>query len=236
VLKAAINGNRPAGAHPALPVTPEQLAADATACVRAGAAAIHMHPRGGDGRESLEADVVDAAVRTVRAAARVPVGVSTGAWIEPDPERRAALVRQWREPDMASVNLSEAGAELVMAALLDADIGVEAGVWSVEDAERLHAAGLAGRLLRVLVEIVHPVADPAAEARRIDAALDDLGIHAPRLHHGEEGATWPVLRQAVALGRDTRIGFEDTLLLPDGERAESNERLVRAALDLTGAS
>ena len=233
LLKAALNGNRSPDAHPALPTTPEELAADAAACVRAGAGAIHMHPRGADGRESLDAGVVDAAVRGVRAAVRVPVGVSTGAWIEPDPERRAALVRTWREPDMASVNLSEAGAELVMVALLDAQIGVEAGVWSVEDAERLHATGLADKVLRVLVEIVHPVADPAAEARRIDAALDDLGVRAPRLHHGEEGATWPVLRQAVVLGLDTRIGFEDTLLLPDGGTAPSNERLVRAAAELT---
>jgi uncharacterized protein (DUF849 family) len=230
VLKAALNGNRRPGVHPALPITPEALAADAAACVRAGAAAIHVHPRDGGGRESLEAGVVDVAVRAVRAAARAPVGVSTGAWIEPDPERRAALVRGWQEPDMASVNLGEAGAELVMAALLDAEIGVEAGVWSVEDAERLSATGLADRVLRVLVEIVHPVADPEAEARRIDAALDDLGVRAPRLHHGEEDAAWPVLRQALVLGRDTRIGFEDTLLLPGGQTAESNERLVRAAL------
>jgi uncharacterized protein (DUF849 family) len=202
--------------------------------VRAGAGAIHMHPRDGDGRESLEAGVVDEAVRAVRAAARSPVGVSTGAWMEPDPERRAALVRRWHEPDMASVNLGEAGAELVIAALLDAEIGVEAGVWSVEDADRLAATGYADRVMRVLIEIVHPVADPEAEARRIDAALDDLGVSAPRLHHGEEDATWPVLRQAPALGRDTRIGFEDTLLLPGGETAESNEQLVRAAIEVLG--
>lgn len=232
LLKAALNGNRSPVAHPALPTTPEQFAVDAAACVRAGAGAIHMHPRRGDGRESLEAGVVDPAVRAVRAAARVPVGVSTGAWIEPDPERRAALARTWQEPDMASVNLGEAGAELVMAALLDAEIGVEAGVWSLEDAERLRATDLADRVMRVLVEIVHPVADPEAEARRIDAALDDLGVRAPRLHHGEEDAAWPVLRQAVGLGRDTRIGLEDTLVLPDGTTAASNESLVSAAVDL----
>ena len=46
-----------------------------------------MHPRDRDGRETLDPDVIDAAVREVRAACGVPVGVSTGAWIEPDPPR-----------------------------------------------------------------------------------------------------------------------------------------------------
>jgi uncharacterized protein (DUF849 family) len=159
----------------------------------------------------------------------VAVGVSTGAWIEPDPRRRAELVSAWREPDMASVNLSEDGAETVMQALLDAGIGIEAGIWSVDDAERLAASGFAARVVRVLVEIAHPVQDPAAEAMTIDERLDRLGIAAPRLHHGEEDATWPVLRQAVTLGRDVRIGLEDTFFFPDGALAPSNEALVLAA-------
>src|SRR5580693_2006932 len=108
---------------------------------------------------------------------------------------------------MASVNLSEDGAETVMQALLDAGIGIEAGIWSVDDAERLAASGFATRVVRVLVEIVHPVQDPAAEAMTIDERLDHLGIAAPRLHHG----------------------VEDALFFPDGALAPSNEALVLAA-------
>jgi uncharacterized protein (DUF849 family) len=230
MLKAALNGNRKHASHPALPLRAAELAADAAACAKAGAAAIHIHPRDDDGRETLAGDVVDQRVRAVRLAAGVAVGVSTGAWIEPDPRHRAELISAWREPDLASVNLSEDGAEAVMAALVEAGVGIEAGIWSVDDAERLAASGFAARVVRVLVEIVYPADDPAAEAMRIDERLDRLGIAAPRLHHGEEGATWPILRQAVTLGRDTRIGLEDTLLLPDGTRAPSNEALVRAAV------
>jgi uncharacterized protein (DUF849 family) len=232
MLKAALNGDRSPGSHPGLPVIIPELQVDASACVRAGASALHIHPRDDSGRESLAAEVIDETVRAVRAAAGVPVGVSTGAWIEPDPVRRAAAVAAWREPDMASVNMSEAGAAQVMAALLDAGIAVEAGVWSVDDAERLADTALTGRLLRVLVEIVRPGEDPAADALAIDLALDRLGITAPRLHHGEGEVTWPVLRQAVRLGRDIRIGLEDTLDLPDGTGAPSNEALVTAAVRL----
>ena len=138
LLKACLNGARAAGEHPALPVRPAELAADALACVRLGAGAIHLHPRDEDGGETLAAAVVDATVRHVRDACGVPVGVATGAWVEPDPERRVALVREWTEPAFASVNLSEPGAVEVMRALLDGGrVGVEAGVWSVVDAERL---------------------------------------------------------------------------------------------------
>jgi uncharacterized protein (DUF849 family) len=114
--------------------------------------------------------------RGVRAASGVQVGVATGAWVEPDPERRAALVARWTGPDYASVNLSEAGAAHVMRALLEAAIGLEAGVWSVADAEPLAETGLGGHVTRVLVEVMHGEGEPAAgSARDIDAALDRLG-------------------------------------------------------------
>ena len=77
-IKACLNGNREPGAHPALPLTADQLAADGAAAVAAGAQVLHIHPRGTDGLESLAA--VDEAVRAVRAAIPgVPIGVSTGA-------------------------------------------------------------------------------------------------------------------------------------------------------------
>lgn len=226
LLKACLNGARSRDEHPALPLTAEELAGDARACVAAGAGAVHLHPRDRDGRESLAAAVVDPVVAHVKAACGVPVGVATGAWVEPDPERRAALVARWREPDFASVNLSEDGAPEVMRALLAAGVGIEAGIWSVEDAERLAAISPRPPLVRLLVEVMEGGPE---EARAIEAALERLGIDVPRLVHGEDAACWPVLAFARATGRDTRIGLEDTLVLPDGTRAPGNAALVRAA-------
>jgi uncharacterized protein (DUF849 family) len=191
-----------------------------------------LHPRDREGRERLDAAVVDAVVAGVRAAG-VAVGVSTGAWIEPDLERRVALVGAWTEPDYASVNLSEPGADRVMHALLDAGVGIEAGVWSVEDAERLAATGLAGRLVRVLIEPVEVGAsDAVAVVSAIHDALDRLGIVAPRLQHGDGEATWVLLRDAIHRDLDTRIGLEDTQYEPDGTRTSGNAALVRAAARL----
>ena len=223
MLQAALNGTRAKREHPAVPVSADELAEDAAACVAAGASAIHMHPRDDEDRESL--GVVDEVVSRVREACGVPVGVSTGAWIEPDLERRIEAVSAWREPDYASVNVSEQGFELVMAVLTAAGIGIEAGVWSVADAERLAAADIA--VLRVLVEDTG--LSPVAE---MHAALDRGGITAPRLQHGFAESTWVQIEDAARRGLDTRVGLEDTLLLPGGEQASGNEELVRAAAGL----
>ena len=232
LVKACLNGNRPPGAHPALPLTPEQLAADGAAAVAAGAQALHIHPRGPDGRESLAA--VDEAVRAVKAAVPgVPVGVSTGAWMEPDVAARAAAVGAWREPDFASVNLSEEGHVDVMAACVDAGVGIEAGLWRAEDVGALERCGYADRLVRALVEPREPDAASAlATAEAINAALDAAGIGAPRVQHGFGPPTWEVVRRAQQLGLGWRIGLEDTLELPDGSPALSNAHLVTAALAL----
>jgi uncharacterized protein (DUF849 family) len=166
----------------------------------------------------------------VRNACGVPVGVSTGAWIEPGFARRLALAQPWRAPDYASVNLSEPGATEVMRALIRAGVGIEAGVWTVEDAERLAASGLGGQVTRILVE---PVAVSPADAiglvDGIHRALDRLGLTAPRLQHGDGEATWVLLADTLRRGLDTRIGLEDTLHEPDGARTTGNAALVRAA-------
>jgi uncharacterized protein (DUF849 family) len=233
LLQAALNGPFGKDLHPRLPVSGQELARDGAACVAAGAQAIHLHPRGADGAERLEAQVVDAVVAAVRHACGVPVGVSTGAWIEPDLARRLELIAGWRAPDYASVNLSEAGATDAMRTLLDAGVGIEAGVWSVEDAERLAASGLGDRVTRVLVEPVDVSAgDALAVVDGIHAALDRLGLTAPRLQHGDGEATWVLLRDAIRRGIDTRIGLEDTIAGPDGARTHGNAALVRAAREL----
>jgi uncharacterized protein (DUF849 family) len=231
LIKACLNGSRDPDAHRALPLTPSQLASEGAGAVAAGAQALHLHPRDARGRETL---AVDEAVRAVQAACPgVPVGVSTGEWIEPDVDARVAAVRTWRAPAMASVNLSEDGHIEVMAALVETGIGIEAGTWRVADVAALEASGFADRLVRVLVEPSDedPVA-ALATAEAIDAALDATGIAAPRVHHGYGDATWPVLRRAQGLGHGWRVGFEDTLTLPDGRLAKSNAELIRAALAL----
>lgn len=231
-IKAALNGNRSRQEHPAIPLSPHELALEARAVIDAGADALHVHPRDREGRESLAASDVEAALDAVRAACPgVPVGVSTGAWIEPDLDWRLVRLASWQTlPDFASVNFHEPGAEDVARCLLRRGIGVEAGLSSPSAARRYTSFDRALEALRVLIEPPEEEPESAAATRRaVEAVLDEKGFELPRLLHGVGGAAWPLLEAALRRDYDTRIGLEDTLELRDGTRARSNTELVRAA-------
>lgn len=235
IVKCCLNGARELAEHPALPASAEAAGVEAAAAVRAGAAAIHVHPRGHDGRDTLAAESVAEWVAAIRAATRgTPVGVTSGAWIDPDADARVQAICAWRDPlpDFVSVNLGEDGAGAIARACLSRGIGIEAGLWSAQDVERLAASGLEGRWLRLLVEAVCEAPAQLGRVEEIDAALDRLGESAPRLYHGVGDGTWEVLRAARARGRDVRVGLEDVLTLPDGSPAASNADLVRAVATL----
>ncbi len=231
LIKACLNGARPAGAHPALPVTPADLARAGAAAIAAGAGALHFHPRGADGAESLRPKDVGAAVAAVRSACPgVPLGVTTGAWIMRDTAKRLEMVQTWTVlPDFASVNWAEEGAPELAQLLFDKGVAVEVGLFTVADAEALGRSPLAARCLRALIEVrARDGDDPVEQAARMDAALENAGLAIPRLHHGFAADTWRVIAAALALGRDVRIGLEDTLALADGREARDNAELVAA--------
>jgi uncharacterized protein (DUF849 family) len=113
---------------------------------------------------------------------------------------------------------------------------VEAGVWSSADAQTLAAAGRVP-LTRILVEIIDGAAETAiAAADAILASLDETGVTAPRLLHGEEEACWTLVAHAGRLGLPTRIGLEDTVVGPAGEPIVDNADLVRRALGVWTAA
>ncbi|GHI08881.1 hypothetical protein AQI88_11585 [Streptomyces cellostaticus] len=249
MVQVCLNGRRSAADGACVPLSPEELARSAAEAVAAGATEVHVHPKTPCGRDSLSPRVVEPVIDAIRGRVRVPVGVTTGAWAAPDPAVRFARIRSWSVlPDFASVNWHEPGAEEVAEQLLTMGIGVEAGIWSGTDgAARFAASPLGPKVLRVLAEVTDP--DPATAQASAHALLARLGDalphsrlrssgrypHRPVLLHGEEGGTWPVLRLAGRLGLATRAGLEDTLFLPDGERAASNAQLVSEGLAQYGS-
>jgi uncharacterized protein (DUF849 family) len=237
LLEAALNGSRSPADHPALPLSPAQLAAAAAEAAGAGARAVHFHVRGPDGRESLAAADVAGAVAEVRTRS-VPFGVSTGAWIIADPEERLAVIRHWSVfPDFVSINFDEAGAAELADMLLERGVGIEAGVANRHAAEQLLRSGLADRCLRIMFEPRQQTTAGAMEAvTEAESLLDAAGVRAPRLLHGVDSTAWTLLEVAGDRGYASRIGFEDTLTLPNGEQARTNGDLVRAALQRLGNS
>lgn len=231
-VKACINGARTPDQHPDLPITPAQLAAAAVAAHGAGARAVHMHPKTADGKDSLEPDVVAAAVSAVREAAPgLPLGVTTGFWALPDPEARRRAVEGWTVlPDFASLNWHEPGSPELAEVLLGKGLGVEIGLFHAEAAASWAASPMAQHCMRVMIELQGnedvAVADDMLE--RVHAA----GSPAPVLLHGLDESCWPLLKHAGVCGFQTRIGMEDTLKLPDGSVTPDNAALVTAAMRL----
>lgn len=227
-VQACLNGRRTRTEHPAVPLTPAELAADARAVRGAGACAVHVHPRDARGAETIDEAPCDAAVAAIRATAPgLPVGLSTAEAINRDPFVRAAAVRRWRrQPEFVSVNVSELGWAGLMRAAFHAGIGVEAGLSTPADAEELARSPFAHQVVRALVE----VDGGATEARAVAQLIPD-GI--PQLWHGYGERTWEVIAAGAAAGADVRVGLEDVLVLADGRVAADNAELVAAAVQLS---
>jgi len=231
-VKACINGARTPDTHPDLPVSPQQLADAAVAAHGAGAKAVHLHPKTADGVDSLLPDTVDAAVSAVRhAIPGLPLGVTTGFWALPDPQARLRAVESWTVlPDFASVNWHEPGSEELAKLLLSRGLGVEIGIFHAEAADSWAASEVAPHCLRVMIEL-----GPDGTTETADdllARLQRAQSPAPILLHGLDDSCWPLLAHAGVRGLQTRIGLEDTLLLPDGSIAPGNAELVAAAYDV----
>lgn len=231
-VKACINGARSPDQHPGLPITPQQLADEAVAAHRAGAKAVHMHPKTADGVDSLLPEVVDAAVSAVRhAVPGLPLGVTTGYWALPDADARLRAVDAWRVlPDFASVNWHEPGSDELARLLLSKGLGVEVGIFHAEAAESWAASELAQHCMRVMIELGGD--GDIATADDLLSQVLAAGSPAPVLLHGLDESCWPLLEHAGVRGVQTRIGMEDTLRLPDGSTAPDNAALVSAAVQL----
>ena len=230
IVQACINGARPSDFHPKLPLTAQAMANDAAACVAAGAAELHIHPRDADGRESL-ASVDETVLAVRRACPGTLIGVSTGAWIENDEDRTRAAIAAWRElPDYASVNLSETDAPSVMDLLRQRGVGIEAGLASIADTERFVGLADHNRVLRILIEIEEQDLSAArGVADGIAAVLERASVRRPILLHGVDATVWPFVALAHQGRWSTRVGLEDGRQLPDGTTAADNAAIVAAA-------
>ena len=229
IIKAAINGGRTKTDHHAVPVSPGEQALDVVECLEAGADAFHLHIRAASGDESLYPDDVSRTLLPVRSAApAAKLGISTGAWIMLDTAARLKAVVAWEVlPDFASVNFIEEGAAELSELLLSRGVDVEAGLSEPLAAENFLASGLASRCIRVLFEPQEQELNDALEnVGRMEELLRSAACDNPRVLHGTEATAWPLLSEAILRGYGMRIGFEDTLVLPDGRVARSNAELV----------
>ena len=172
IVQACLNGTRPAGFHPNLPV-PDAIIADGVASIAAGAHELHVHVRNGDGVETLAPGAVNSVVGGLRArSGGTFMGVSRVPGSRRTMRTACRLIDCWGElPDYASVNLGEVDAPAVFQRLARRGVAVEAGLANSGDAERFTELGLARQSLRILIELDDGEAGEAECHARADKIL-----------------------------------------------------------------
>jgi 3-keto-5-aminohexanoate cleavage enzyme len=109
IINAALTGNVPQKKdNPAVPITPDEIAADARRCCEAGAAIVHVHVRDEEGHATFRHEIFADAIAKVRAACpELIVCATTSGRVNPQFEARAQVLDLDGElkPEMASLAL-----------------------------------------------------------------------------------------------------------------------------------
>lgn len=242
--------------HP-VPVTPEQMAAEARRAYDAGATVVHLHFR--DQRPGLgylptwDPDVCAAIVDAIRAACPgLLINSSTGV-IGPDISGPLAVLERVK-PEIAAMNAgslnylkTRSGGRWAWPPMLfdnpvekiEAFLARMRALGIVPECEcfdtgiirsigMFREVGLLSGPLHVSF-VMGVASGMPAKASWLPLLIDELpeGAHFQTIGIGRE-EVWAVHRRAAELGGDVRTGLEDTFYLPNGERAASNGPLVDA--------
>lgn len=228
--------------HPALPLSPREIAATAARCQEAGACLLHLHVRKPAGGHSLEADDYRPALAAVRQAVgeRLVVQLTTEAVSQYAPAQQVSVVKALH-PEAASVALREIApdeASLPLAADFFAWMhreGIIAQVilYSASDVQRYHELFRRGVIpaerqrhwvLFALGRYSGQQEAQPAELLPFLAAWEGTPIPWAVCAFGRHEAA--CVTAALTLGGHARVGFENNVVLPDGRRAAGNEDLV----------
>jgi len=260
LVMVAPNGARLTKAEvPSLPVTPQELAAEAAACLRAGAAAMHLHVRDGQGRHSLAPEDYRAAMRAIDEA--------TGGEMLIQATTEAAGRYEWREQIAAVRALKPPAVSIALRELLperaEADeerrnevaaffrwlherrLAPQLICYAPEEVTRvtaLHESGFIPWPRPFLLFVLgrKPGANttaqdtPASMLARLQSFLDAFEPLAGR-------GSWmacafgphqlEMLERAALLGGHVRVGFENGLEVAPGRPAATNAELVSALVE-----
>lgn len=254
MIIVAPNGARRSKAdHPALPLSPDEIAREAARCAEAGASMIHLHARTSSGEHSLEIEdnrlVFDAVLREV--GDRMLIQLTTEAVGRYQPQQQMQLIRTLK-PQAASFALRELMADeqhLRSAAeffhwCASEHILAQYILYSADDLQRyllLRRRGLLPHdqhhLLFVLGRYSQNLQAQPSDLHPFTALADQLQVPWAVCAFGRQEQA--CLLHAARAGADLRIGFENNLLTTCGEPARDNAAQVEdlvAALDRIGYS
>jgi uncharacterized protein (DUF849 family) len=253
-IAVAPNGGRRTKAdHPAVPMTPEELARTAVECLDAGACMIHVHVRNAEGRHLLDADAYAQATAAIREAVgeRLVIQITSEALGIYKPEEQMAVTRAVR-PEAVSLALRELApdeaSEQAFAEFLTwlhrERVAPQIILYSPEEAIRLAELQKRGMIPFENLPVLYVLGRYTVSQTSRPADL--LPFIAPEMPVFPDWMTCAFGRYETAcvtaaalLGGNVRVGFENNVDLPNGERAGSNAELVgqtAKALDACGVA
>jgi 3-keto-5-aminohexanoate cleavage enzyme len=253
IVTAAIVGAETTRAqNPHLPLTADELAAEAEACAKAGASVIHLHVRDEEGRASQEGRRFREAIRKIRARTDVIIQTSTGGAVGMSVGERAGPLEcvGADAPEMATLNVGTIN--------FGEDVFMNKAADTAEMARRIREHGAMPEVevydaghLDIAAELVKAglVTAPlhlqfvlgvkgalSATERNLEFLVERMESLLPA------GCTWgvagvgrhqlPMAELAAMWGGNARVGLEDNVWVEKGVLAQGSAPLVTRAVEL----
>lgn len=239
VLTTALTGPLATKAdNPALPTTPEEIAAAARDAHEAGAAVVHVHLRDADQRPTADVELARRVVGMIEDSCPALVQLSTGVGLGVPLEVRSKLVEV--KPRMATLNVCSMtfgrgefsnppdGVRRLAYRMGELGVKPELELYDtghLEMALALHAEGLLAEPLQFSL-VMGVLGGMAATPENL------IGL----IHRIPPGSVWqvigigrhnlPMTAIGLALGGNARTGMEDTLLVRRGQPTTGNGELT----------
>ena len=248
-----------------VPVTPEQIANEAIASARAGAASVHIHVRDPvTGAPSTKLELYDEVMQRIRQSGVdmiINLTAGPGAGYDPPLEEGATSSLSVRPPHVRTDHVSRLRPDICTLDVATMNFGDRAIVNTpphlIAMSRSIQAAGVkpelevfdighVGLAVRLLEEGLLPkppffqfcLGIPGGAPATTEAMLLMRSLVPPGTIWSAFGISrfqMPMVAQSVILGGHCRVGLEDNLFLERGVLAEGNAPLVRRAVDIIRA-
>jgi uncharacterized protein (DUF849 family) len=248
VLTAALTGPIATKAdNPALPTSPEEIAAAAREAHEAGAAVVHVHLRDAEQRPTADLDVARRVVGLIEEACPAFVQLSTGVGLSVDYADRVQLVEV--RPRMATLNVCTMsfgpgefrnppdGVRRLAYRMGELGVKPELELYDsghLEVAMALHAEGLLVEPLQFSL-VLGVVGGMAATPANLVALVSRIPAGSVWQVIGIGRANLPMTTIGLAMGGNARTGMEDTLMIRRGQPARGNGELVARLAEIATA-
>jgi 3-keto-5-aminohexanoate cleavage enzyme len=251
IINAAITGMVPMPAdNPSLPVTVEQIVAEARRCANAGASILHIHAREEDGTPTWRAEIYQEIIRGIRSnCPGLLISASTSGRLWPEFEKRSAVLDC--RPDLGSLTPGSMN--------FPSQPSVNSPQTIRDLAEAMKKRGIVPELEFFEIGMIDFVRDhlaakgiiqPPIYANLLLGSLGTMSASARNLVHMVDalpaGTVWaaagigrfqlPINNLAIAMGGHVRTGLEDNLWMnPAKTDPASNVRLIERVVRVAEA-